>query len=147
MTHICICRKIFNNFHQKRESIDQNSFRVDWNHNRRSVNYSSDNNTRSPAIRPNRMHYSVKHSKNTKKQTQALKARNSCPNIALPNSGFSHIPRTHSLRSVSRAKIKTVKITIVIMLFYVLCSLPFISVQLWVHWFPNTQQYLASSKS
>ncbi|KAK7073574.1 hypothetical protein SK128_015392 [Halocaridina rubra] len=46
-------------------------------------------------------------------------------------------PRVHSIRSISRAKIKTVKLTVTIILCYISCSAPFISVQLWNVWDPH----------
>ncbi|XP_065290361.2 oxytocin receptor-like [Dermacentor albipictus] len=46
-------------------------------------------------------------------------------------------PRSHSVRGLSRAKIKTVKITIVVILLYIVCSSPFICVQMWMHWSPE----------
>ncbi|XP_064090925.1 oxytocin receptor-like [Macrobrachium nipponense] len=46
-------------------------------------------------------------------------------------------PRVHSIRSISRAKIKTVKLTVTIILCYISCSAPFISVQLWHVWDPH----------
>ena len=39
--------------------------------------------------------------------------------------------RTHSIQGISRAKIKTVKLTIVVILGYIVCSAPFICVQMW----------------
>ncbi|XP_054159919.1 arg8-vasotocin receptor-like [Oppia nitens] len=89
----------------------------------------------------------------TKRHTEVRKCRNSLPNISLVttngvnNNNNNTTPRSHSLRYVSRAKIKTVKITIVIMLFYVLCSLPFICVQLWVHWFPQSAYITSESRT
>ena len=49
-------------------------------------------------------------------------------------------PRIHSMQGLTRAKIKTVKITLVVITCYVLCSSPFICVQLWAQWWPNAQQ-------
>ncbi|KAH7961503.1 oxytocin receptor [Rhipicephalus sanguineus] len=46
-------------------------------------------------------------------------------------------PRSHSVRGLSRAKIKTVKITVVVILLYIVCSSPFICVQMWMHWSPE----------
>nr|QWT72250.1 oxytocin/vasopressin-like peptide receptor [Portunus pelagicus] len=46
-------------------------------------------------------------------------------------------PRSHSIRSISRAKIKTVKLTVTVIFCYVSCSAPFISVQLWHVWDPD----------
>lgn len=40
------------------------------------------------------------------------------------------VPRTHSTRNISRAKIKTVKLTIVVILAYIVCSAPFVCVQI-----------------
>lgn len=46
-------------------------------------------------------------------------------------------PRSHCCPGkLSRAKIKTIKITVVVIACYVFCSLPFICVQLWVSWLP-----------
>ncbi|CAB4065607.1 AVPR1A [Lepeophtheirus salmonis] len=41
-------------------------------------------------------------------------------------------PRTHSIQGISRAKIKTIKLTVVVIAGYIACSAPFICVQLWV---------------
>ncbi|KAH6940051.1 hypothetical protein HPB50_024500 [Hyalomma asiaticum] len=46
-------------------------------------------------------------------------------------------PRSHSVSGLSRAKIKTVKITVVVILLYIVCSSPFICVQMWMHWSPE----------
>ena len=40
------------------------------------------------------------------------------------------LPRTHSTRNISRAKIKTVKLTIAVITAYILCSAPFTFVQI-----------------
>ena len=40
---------------------------------------------------------------------------------------------------LSKAKIKTIKITIVVIICYISCSLPFVLVQLWAHWWPGAQ--------
>ena len=39
-----------------------------------------------------------------------------------------------------RAKIKSVKLTVTVILCYVFCSLPFIVVQLWANWYPGAQE-------
>lgn len=39
-----------------------------------------------------------------------------------------------------RAKIKSVKLTVVVILCYVICSLPFIIVQLWANWYPAARE-------
>lgn len=43
-------------------------------------------------------------------------------------------PRSHSIRGISRAKMKTVKLTVVVIMGYIICSTPFICVQLWATW-------------
>lgn len=66
------------------------------------------------------------------KATAAKVTRASC--MRLP-AGAN--PRSHSIRSISRAKIKTVKLTVTVIFCYVSCSAPFISVQLWHVWDPE----------
>ena len=41
------------------------------------------------------------------------------------------IIRSHSVQGISKAKIKTVKLTVVVIVGYIVCSAPFICVQLW----------------
>ena len=41
------------------------------------------------------------------------------------------MPRTHSHKNISRAKIKTVKLTVAVIMGYILCSAPFVCVQLY----------------
>jgi hypothetical protein len=43
----------------------------------------------------------------------------------------------HSMRGISRAKMKTIKLTVVVIACYVVCSSPFICAQLWATWDPN----------
>ncbi|XP_023240388.1 vasopressin V1a receptor-like [Centruroides sculpturatus] len=52
----------------------------------------------------------------------------------------SFLPRSNSLRKLSRAKIKTIKITVVVIICYIACSCPFIIVQLWAYWYPFAQE-------
>lgn len=46
-------------------------------------------------------------------------------------------PRTHSVKGISRAKIKTIKLTVTIICCYIFCSSPFIAAQLWSVYDPN----------
>lgn len=46
-------------------------------------------------------------------------------------------PRSHSTRTISRAKIKTVKLTIVVITCYIFCSMPYSCVMLWTVYSPN----------
>ncbi len=48
-------------------------------------------------------------------------------------------PRTHSVEGITRAKIKSVKQTIVIILGYVACSTPAVGVQLWAVWYEHIE--------
>ena len=42
-----------------------------------------------------------------------------------------NVPRTHSTKAISNAKIKTVKLTVVVVAGYLLCSAPFVCIQLY----------------
>lgn len=46
-------------------------------------------------------------------------------------------PRTHSVKGISRAKIKTIKLTVTIICCYIFCSSPFIAAQLWSVYDPH----------
>ena len=41
-------------------------------------------------------------------------------------------PRSHSTRAISNAKIKTVKLTVVVVAGYLICSAPYVCIQLYV---------------
>jgi len=43
-------------------------------------------------------------------------------------------PRSHSIRTISNAKIKTVKLTVAVVVGYLICSAPFVFVQLYTVW-------------
>lgn len=50
-------------------------------------------------------------------------------------------PRSHSDPGYfSKAKIKTIKLTVVIIICYIVCSSPFNCVQIWASWIPGAQQ-------
>ena len=51
-------------------------------------------------------------------------------NEAKPESK-TFLPRTHSHKNISKAKIKTVKLTVAVIMGYILCSAPFVCVQLY----------------
>jgi hypothetical protein len=150
--HICICREIFNNLHRKREDIEtvQNRNHCNYKLNTQILS-SSERSTSSTnfSLSSRSLTYTTRHSKRYIRHSQIAfrkDVRNSLSNISVKANDFRSTPRSHSLRSVSRAKIKTVKITVVIMVCYVLCSMPFISVQLWVYWYPNAQSFFQTSK-
>eukprot|EP00095_Tigriopus_kingsejongensis_P010910 snap_masked-scaffold348_size200312-processed-gene-1.4 protein:Tk10910 transcript:snap_masked-scaffold348_size200312-processed-gene-1.4-mRNA-1 annotation:"vasopressin v1a" len=58
----------------------------------------------------------------------------SSPSPPLGRSKRAINPRSHSIRGISRAKMKTVKLTVVVIMGYIICSTPFICVQLWATW-------------
>ncbi|XP_067119759.1 vasopressin V1a receptor-like [Centruroides vittatus] len=49
------------------------------------------------------------------------------------------LSRRHNMKGLSKAKVKTVKITVVVIICYIVCSCPFICVQLWAYWDPQAQ--------
>lgn len=49
----------------------------------------------------------------------------------------SRTPAHHN--KLSKAKIKTIQVTLVVIVCYISCSLPFCAVQLWAHFYPNAQ--------
>nr|BAF38756.1 V3/V1b-type arginine vasotocin receptor [Cynops pyrrhogaster] len=69
--------------------------------------------------------------KNLKGKTQTGRSENGCYR------GQGMPSRVSSIRTISRAKIRTVKMTFVIVLAYVFCWTPFFSVQMWSVWDAN----------
>ncbi|KAM9409921.1 oxytocin receptor b [Pholidichthys leucotaenia] len=55
---------------------------------------------------------------------------------ARPYKGAHHLSRVSSVRLISKAKIRTVKITFVVVLAYIVCWTPFFFVQMWSAWDP-----------
>lgn len=49
--------------------------------------------------------------------------------------------RTHSLKGISRAKIKSVKMTITVICCYIICSTPFIAALLWSAYDPYAKEH------
>uniref|UniRef100_A0A147BDG1 Putative vasopressin v1a receptor n=1 Tax=Ixodes ricinus TaxID=34613 RepID=A0A147BDG1_IXORI len=70
------------------------------------------------------------------KGSRAYRFKGTAQNGTKQDSSFVG-PRSHSVRGLSRAKIKTVKITVVVIALYVVCSSPFICVQMWMYWSPD----------
>ena len=48
-------------------------------------------------------------------------------------------PRAHSLEGISRAKIRSVQQTVVVIVSYIICSAPVVLVQLWNAWINGSQ--------
>lgn len=66
--------------------------------------------------------------------TTSASATTSAAATASTPKPHSHCPRSHSIRTISNAKIKTVKLTVVVVLGYLACSAPFVFVQLYTAW-------------
>ncbi|KAM5237803.1 vasopressin V1b receptor [Ctenodactylus gundi] len=84
--------------------------------------------------------------KNLKVKTQAQKAEGGVrrrkggkpsPSAPAPAAARGLPSRVSSINTISRAKIRTVKMTFVIVLAYVVCWAPFFSVQMWSVWDEN----------
>ena len=72
----------------------------------------------------------------TEDQEEALESRPKnakCKRMKVKQTRSAN-PRRHSVQGISRAKIKTVKLTTVVISGYIACSAPFICVQLWQVW-------------
>lgn len=52
---------------------------------------------------------------------------------------LDHRPRAHSLEGMSRAKAKSVNQTIVIIVSYVMCSIPAVGIKLWAMWWDKSK--------
>lgn len=58
------------------------------------------------------------------------------PSLSARASKGAHLSRVSSVRLISKAKIRTVKMTFVVVLAYIICWTPFFFVQLWSAWDP-----------
>ncbi|XP_072142522.1 oxytocin receptor-like [Dermacentor andersoni] len=107
-TYVCICHSIWRNLRQKRESSKAADGAA-------TATVVVDGSTR--AVR------------------RAFRLKGAAANRDSAVAPFM-APRSHSVRGLSRAKIKTVKITVVVIVLYIACSSPFICVQMWMYWSP-----------
>uniref|UniRef100_UPI00358F8364 oxytocin receptor-like n=1 Tax=Myxine glutinosa TaxID=7769 RepID=UPI00358F8364 len=57
--------------------------------------------------------------------------------LRCPEGGSRELSRVSSVRGISRAKVRTIKMTFVIVLAYVVCWTPFFTVQMWSVWDHN----------
>ncbi|XP_076351494.1 oxytocin receptor-like [Tachypleus tridentatus] len=67
-------------------------------------------------------------------QAQICLSENS--NTRRSRCGTFTVPRSHCMRGLSHSKVKTFRITVVVITCYIICSTPFIIVQLWAYWSP-----------
>ena len=132
-THVCICREIWKNVHQKRKSFKREQNRI-YQQNDDSDRISSCSSTNESISRSTNLLVTVGRSYRFKGRGRVEVC------VERPNSGGTYNPRSHSLIGLTRAKIKTVKITVVVIVCYVICSSPFICVQLWAYWAPDAQK-------
>ncbi|KAI4827895.1 hypothetical protein KUCAC02_031256 [Chaenocephalus aceratus] len=62
------------------------------------------------------------------------------PQTQRPSNGAHPLCRVSSVRLISKAKIRTVKMTFVVVLAYIVCWTPFFFVQMWSAWDPTAPQ-------
>ncbi|CAG2164394.1 unnamed protein product [Oppiella nova] len=137
VTHYHICREIWLNLHKKRKSLKLNTKRYQMNATKHTNDSQMDSVTDSQTN--SRQTISAKILVTVGKSYR-FKGRAKLEVSLDKDFGEDFSPRTHSIHGLSRAKIKTVKITVVVMLCYIMCSTPFICVQLWAYWVPSAQE-------
>lgn len=73
---------------------------------------------------------------NVRDKTRRRKPREAAtpPRWGVLRAGLLHAPCVSSVKSISRAKIRTVKMTFVIVSAYIVCWAPFFTVQMWSVW-------------
>ena len=69
-----------------------------------------------------------------------LPASSSIRNQSFESLDFTMRPRASSLEGISRAKIRSVKQTVVVIVSYIICSAPTVLVQLWKAWVDGSQE-------
>ncbi|CAG2176968.1 unnamed protein product [Oppiella nova] len=128
-THVCICREIWRNVHQKSKSFkrEQKIFHQNDDFDR----LSSGSSTNESIGRSTNLLVTVGRSYRFKGRGRVEVS------VDRAKPGAAYNPRSHSLTGLTRAKIKTVKITVVVIVCYIICSSPFICVQLWAYWAPD----------
>ena len=139
VTHYYICREIWLNLHKKRKS-----FKI----NKRERYQSNDTTNRRQDFESESMNETESNSQQTISaktlvsigKSYRFKGRGKLEVSLEKNFKEDFSPRSHSIHGLSRAKIKTVKITVVVILCYIMCSTPFICVQLWAYWVPTAQE-------
>jgi arginine vasopressin receptor 1A len=143
-THIYICREIWINLNLKRQTGKQETQTVNPNSSNNTNN--NNNNSYSSArkcllVAVNRVYRFGRRNNSTETVEIQVDADNleirPLHSVVTYHESVSSSPRVNTFNRLSRAKIKTVKITVVVILCYVICSSPFICVQLWAYWWPN----------
>ncbi|CAG2111190.1 unnamed protein product [Medioppia subpectinata] len=134
-THVCICREIWRNVHQKRKSFKSEQNKI-FHHNNDDMSdcLSTASSTNESIGRSTNLLVTVGRSYRFKGKGRVEVS----VDRSKPGAGYN--PRSHSLLGLTRAKIKTVKITVVVIVCYIICSSPFVCVQLWAYWAPNAHK-------
>lgn len=141
-THIYICHEIWVNVSMKRQMAKREN----------ECNASS-RKRKCLTIAFNRV-YRNRRKRNADRQVDTVNDANSYPSVVVHSShdgktehtivtcedSMNDSPRVNTVHRLSKAKIKTVKITVVVILCYITCSSPFICVQLWAYWWPDAQK-------
>lgn len=115
-TYVYICYEVWNNVKMKRQSLKPEISFIELRKNWLKSSKSEGQRTNHDSLD------SVDHSLEESVAASALQ------------------PRSHSIYRISKAKIKTVKVTVVVVICYIVCSSPFICVQVWAYWYPGAQQ-------
>uniref|UniRef100_A0ACB8FNZ4 Vasopressin V1a receptor n=1 Tax=Sphaerodactylus townsendi TaxID=933632 RepID=A0ACB8FNZ4_9SAUR len=71
---------------------------------------------------------------NVRDKTRRQRPEAALPRGDAPGKGLRHTPCVSSVKNISRAKIRTVKMTFVIVSAYIVCWAPFFTIQMWSVW-------------
>lgn len=135
-TYSCICHAIWINFQQKNPSPKSNQ-RGGFTTTTKSLQQL---NNSSNIVVGGSYRFRGKG-----KVELTLKSDGAKDGSSSERSNSSIHPRAHSLGGISRAKMKTIKLTVVVILCYVTCSLPYFSSILYVTWYPGGDPSFATS--
>lgn len=139
-TYVFICREVWTNVHRKRQTLSKAE--ISLIEVRRNLKHRKAENSANNDNSDNRNH--CQNSENSECGCKDNN-RNAAATTSSTSSSTSHShtnalnPRSHSIYRISKAKIKTVKVTVVVVICYIVCSSPFILVQLWAYWYPGAR--------
>ncbi|CAG2109915.1 unnamed protein product, partial [Medioppia subpectinata] len=129
-TYVYICYEVWNNVRLKRQTLKPEISFIEMRKNWLKTDSEDHTNAKSD---------SLDNSFGTNSDDNGV---GSGKYVATGGSGSGNCgaPRSHSIYRISKAKIKTVKVTVVVVICYIVCSSPFICVQVWANWWPGAQQ-------
>jgi len=119
-TYVYICREVWTNVRRKRQTLKPEISLIEVRKNWGKL-----------STKPSE-HKSDKSRLQSESESEASNDRCIATNVLNP--------RSHSIYRISKAKIKTVKVTVVVVICYIVCSSPFICVQVWAYWYPGAQE-------